>query len=123
MKAKATAKYILISPYKARLVIDLIRGKKVDEALNILNFTPKKAARIIKKVLESAIANAENNFGMDVDKLYVVEAYINEGPRLKRIWPRAWGRASRILRRISHITVVVEEKSEKRKGGRPWGKK
>ncbi|HEA83976.1 MAG: 50S ribosomal protein L22 [Thermodesulfobacteriota bacterium] len=119
MKARATAKYVLISPYKARLVIDLIRGKKVDEALNILQFTPKKAARIIKKVLESAIANAENNYGMDVDKLYVVEAYVNEGPRLKRIWPRAWGRASRILRRMSHITVAVEEKiEEKKKKGR-----
>jgi len=110
MKARATAKYVLISPYKARLVIDLIRGKKVDEALDILRFTPKKAARIIKKVLESAIANAENNYGMDIDKLYVSEAYVNEGPRLKRIWPRAWGRASRILRRMSHITIVVEEK-------------
>ncbi|QER41468.1 50S ribosomal protein L22 [Thermodesulfobacterium sp. TA1] len=115
MKARATAKYVLISPYKARLVVDLIRGKKIDEALNILNFTPKKAARIVKKVLESAIANAENNYGMDVDNLYVVEAYVNEGPRLKRIWPRAWGRASRILKRMSHITVVVEEKEEKSK--------
>jgi len=115
MKARATAKYVRISPYKARPVIDLIRGKKVDEALNILTFTPKKAARIIKKVLESAIANAENNYGMDADKLYVVEAYVNEGPRLKRIWPRAWGRASRILKRMSHITVVVEEKEEKKK--------
>jgi len=118
MKARATAKYVLISPYKARLVIDLIRGKKVDEALDILRFTPKKAARIIKKVLESAIANAENNYGMDVDKLYVSEAYVNEGPRLKRIWPRAWGRASRILRRMSHITIVVEEKETDKKKGR-----
>jgi large subunit ribosomal protein L22 len=99
----------LISPYKARLVIDTIRGKKVDEALNILNSLPKKAARIIKKVLLSAIANAENNYGMDPDKLYVVRAYVDEGPRLKRIWPRGWGRASRILRRMSHITVEVEE--------------
>jgi large subunit ribosomal protein L22 len=99
----------LISPHKARLVIDTIRGKKVDEALNILNSLPKKAARIIKKVLLSAIANAENNYGMDPDKLYVVRAYVDEGPRLKRIWPRGWGRASRILRRMSHITVEVEE--------------
>jgi large subunit ribosomal protein L22 len=99
----------LISPYKARLVIDTIRGKKVDEALNILNSLPKKAARIIKKVLLSAVANAENNYGMDPDKLYVVRAYVDEGPRLKRIWPRGWGRASRILRRMSHITVEVEE--------------
>jgi len=116
LRARATAKYVLISPYKARLVIDLIRGKRVDEALNILNTTPKKAARIIKKVLLSAVANAENNYGMDADKLYVVSAYVNEGPRLKRVWPRAWGRASRILRRMSHITVEVEEREEKRKG-------
>ncbi|MFZ8831520.1 MAG: 50S ribosomal protein L22 [Thermodesulfobacteriaceae bacterium] len=109
MRARATARYVLISPYKARLVIDTIRGKKVDEALNILNSLPKKAARIIKKVLLSAVANAENNYGMDPDKLYVVRAYVDEGPRLKRIWPRGWGRASRILRRMSHITVEVEE--------------
>ncbi len=116
MKARATAKYVLISPYKARLVIDLIRGKKVDEALNILNTTPKKAARIIKKVLLSAVANAENNYGMDADKLYISSAYVNEGPRLKRVWPRAWGRASRILRRMSHITIEVEEREEKKRG-------
>jgi large subunit ribosomal protein L22 len=116
LRARATAKYILISPYKARLVIDLIRGKKVDEALNILENTPKKAARIIKKVLLSAVANAENNYEMDADKLYVAAAYVNEGPRLKRVWPRAWGRASRILRRMSHITIEVEEREEKRKG-------
>lgn len=109
MRAKATARYVLISPYKARLVIDTIRGKKVDEALNILNSLPKKSARIIRKVLLSAIANAENNYGMDPDKLYVVRAYVDEGPRLKRIWARGWGRASRILRRMSHITVEVEE--------------
>jgi len=109
LRAKATARYVLISPNKARLVVDTIRGKKVDEALNILNSLPKKGARIIKKVLLSAIANAENNYGMDPDKLYVVRAYVDEGPRLKRIWPRGWGRASRILRRMSHVTVEVEE--------------
>ncbi len=110
MEARATARYVRISPYKARPVIDLIRGKDVQEALQILEFTPKKAARIIKKVLESAIANAEHNYNMDPDRLYVKRAYVDEGPRLKRIWPRAWGRASRILKRTSHITVVVEEK-------------
>lgn len=115
MKAKATAKYLLISPYKARLVADLIRGKSVGDALNILENTPKKASRLIKKVLLSAIANAENNYGMDVDRLYVVGAYVNEGPRLKRVWPRGWGRASRIIRRMSHITVEVEEIAEKGK--------
>jgi len=111
MEAKATAKYVRISPYKARPVIDLIRGKEVQEAFQILEFTPKKAARLIKKVLESAIANAEHNYHMDADRLYVKRAYVDEGPRLKRIWPRAWGRASRILKRTSHITVVVEEKT------------
>ncbi|QJA05735.1 50S ribosomal protein L22 [Thermosulfurimonas marina] len=111
MEARATARYVRISPYKARPVIDLIRGKPVQEALQILEFTPKKAARIIKKVLESAIANAEHNYNMDPDRLYVKRAYVDEGPRWKRIWPRAWGRASRILKRTSHITVVVEEKS------------
>jgi len=110
LRARATAKYILISPYKARLVIDLIRGKSVGEALNILDTTPKKASRLIKKVLLSAVANAENNYGMDVDRLVVSKAIVNEGPRLKRIWPRAWGRASRIMKRMSHITIEVEEK-------------
>ncbi|MBX6422035.1 50S ribosomal protein L22 [Thermosulfurimonas sp. F29] len=111
MEARATARYVRISPYKARPVIDLIRGKSVQEALQILEFTPKKAARLIKKVLESAIANAEHNYNMDPDRLYVKRAYVDEGPRWKRIWPRAWGRASRILKRTSHITVVVEEKT------------
>lgn len=110
MRARATAKYILISPYKARLVMDLIRGKSVGEALNILETTPKKASRLIKKVLLSAVANAENNYGMDVDRLVISQALVNEGPRLKRIWPRAWGRASRIIKRLSHITIEVEEK-------------
>ena len=110
MEARAVAKYIRISPYKARLVVDLIRGKPVSEALNILTFTPKKPARLVKKVLESAIANAEHNYQMDPDRLYVKKAYVDEGPRLKRIWPRAFGRASRILKRTSHITIVVEEK-------------
>ncbi len=110
MEARAVAKYIRISPYKARLVVDLIRGKPVSEALSILTFTPKKAAKLVKKVLESAIANAEHNYQMDPDRLYVKRAFVDEGPRLKRIWPRAFGRASRILKRTSHITIVVEEK-------------
>ncbi len=110
MEARAVARYVRISPYKARLVVDLIRGKPVDEALNILRFTPKKAARLVQKVLESAIANAEHNYQLDPDRLYVKRAYVDEGPRLKRIWPRAFGRASRILKRTSHITIVVEEK-------------
>lgn len=98
-----------ISAQKARLVVDQIRGKKVEEALNILAFSPKKAAVIIKKVLESAIANAENNDGADVDELKVSSAFVDEGMSLKRIRPRAKGRADRITKRTCHITVKVAE--------------
>lgn len=99
-----------ISAQKARLVVDQIRGKKVEDALNILAFSPKKAARIVKKVLESAIANAENNDGADVDELKVSSAFVDEGMSLKRIKPRAKGRADRILKRTCHITVKVAER-------------
>ena len=98
-----------ISAQKARLVVDQIRGKKVEDALNILAFSPKKAATIIKKVLESAIANAENNDGADVDELKVSSAFVDEGMSLKRIKPRAKGRADRITKRTCHITVKVAE--------------
>ena len=98
-----------ISAQKARLVVDQIRGKKVEDALNILAFSPKKAAKIIKKVLESAIANAENNDGADVDELKVSSAFVDEGMSLKRIKPRAKGRADRITKRTCHITVKVAE--------------
>lgn len=108
--AKATAKTVRTSPRKARLVIDLIRGKSVAEAIAILKFTPNKAAGIIEKVLMSAIANAENNFDLDVENLYVSEAFVNEGPTMKRFRPRAKGSASPINKRTSHITVVVSEK-------------
>lgn len=108
--AKATAKTVRTSPRKARLVIDLIRGKSVAEAIAILKFTPNKAALIIEKVLMSAIANAENNFDLDVENLYVSEAFVNEGPTMKRFRPRAKGSASPINKRTSHITVVVSEK-------------
>lgn len=99
-----------ISAQKARLVVDQIRGKAVGEALNILAFSNKKAAVLVKKVLESAIANAEHNDGMDVDELKVSSAFVNEGMTLKRIKPRAKGRADRILKRSCHITVKVAEK-------------
>ncbi|WP_368262254.1 50S ribosomal protein L22, partial [Enterococcus gallinarum] len=95
---------------KSRLVIDLIRGKSVAEAIAILKFTPNKAAGIIEKVLMSAIANAENNFDLDVENLIVSEAFVNEGPTMKRFRPRAKGSASPINKRTSHITVVVSEK-------------
>lgn len=99
-----------ISAQKARLVVDQIRGKKVEEALNILTFSPKKAAKLVKKVLESAIANAENNDGADVDELKVSSAFVDEGMSLKRIKPRAKGRADRITKRTCHITVKVAER-------------
>ena len=99
-----------ISAQKARLVADQIRGKKVDEALNLLTFSGKKAAEIIKKVLESAIANAEHNEGADVDDLRVSTIFVNDARVMKRIRPRAKGRADRILKRTCHITVKVAEK-------------
>ena len=108
--AKATAKTVRIPARKARLVIDLIRGKSVAGALGILKFTPRSGAQLIEKVLKSAIANAENNFDLDVEDLYVSEAFVNEGPTLKRFRPRAKGSASPINKRTSHITVVVSVK-------------
>ncbi|KRN89836.1 50S ribosomal protein L22 [Ligilactobacillus ceti] len=108
--AKATARTVRIPARKARLVIDLIRGKSVAEAIGILKFTPRAGSPIIEKVLKSAIANAENNFDLDVEDLYVSEAFVNEGPTLKRFRPRAKGSASPINKRTSHITIVVSEK-------------
>ena len=110
--AKATAKTVRIPAKKARLVIDLIRNKPVAEAAAILKFIPRAASPVIEKVLMSAIANAENNFELDPAKLVVSEAYVNEGPTMKRFRPRAKGSASRINKRTSHITVVVEEAEE-----------
>jgi len=112
MQAKAVARNVRIAPRKARLVIDLIRGKDVGEAIAILRHTPKAASPIIEKVLKSAIANAEHNYEMEPNKLYVSECYVDEGVTLKRYRPRAHGRASRINKRTSHITVVVSEKKE-----------
>ena len=114
MEARATSKYIRVSPQKARLVVDLIRGKNAGEAINILRFTKKRAAHEIEKVLHSAISNAEQKSeNVDVDRLVVARAYINEGPRVKRIRPAPQGRAFRYQRRMSHITLVVEETQEK----------
>lgn len=109
-EAKAIAKYVRISPRKVRIVIDLIRGKGVDDAFAVLKFTPKRGAVILDKVLRSAVANAENNFDMDVEKLYIVRCYVDEGPVMKRIHPRSRGQAFSILKRTSHITVVVAER-------------
>ncbi|SHF33421.1 LSU ribosomal protein L22P [Thermoanaerobacter uzonensis DSM 18761] len=110
MEARAIARYVRISPRKVRLVLNLIRGKHVDEALTILRFTPKRASGIVAKVLKSAIANAENNHGMNRDNLYVAKAVADEGPTMKRVFPRAMGRADVIRKRTSHITIVVKEK-------------
>src|SRR5699024_1406775 len=108
--ARATAKTVRVSPRKSRIVMDLIRGKNVAEAIAILKFTPNKSDEVIEKVLMSAVANAENNFDLDVENLFVNESFINEGPTMKRFRPRAKGSASPINKRTSHITVVVSEK-------------
>ena len=112
MQAKAVARTVRIAPRKARLVVDLIRGKQVGEAVAILNLTPKSASPIVEKVLKSAMANAEHNYEMDVNNLVVAQAFVDEGPTLKRFRPRAMGRASQINKRTSHITIVVSEKKE-----------
>jgi large subunit ribosomal protein L22 len=111
MEARAEARYIRISPQKARLVVDMIRGQKAGDALNILRTVNKRIAPSVEKVLRSAIANAENrSTEVDVDELYVNEAYVNEGPRMKRIRPAPMGRAYRYQRRLAHIVVSVAEK-------------
>ncbi len=110
MEARSTAKFVRLSPQKARLVVDLIRGKKVGEAMSILHFTKKRATHEIEKVLRSAISNAEQKSEtVDVERLVVSYAYVNDGPRAKRIRPAPMGRAYRYQRRMSHITLVVEE--------------
>ncbi len=114
--ARATAKFVRVTPMKARRVIDLVRGKSVDEALDILRFAPQAASEPVAKVVASAAANAENNLGLDRRTLVVTEAFADEGPTMKRFQPRAQGRAFRIRKRTSHITVVVSSVGEA--GGR-----
>lgn len=109
MEAKAKATYVRISPRKVQIVLDLIRKQPVDKAMAILKYTPKAATEPLMKLLKSAIANAENNYNMDVSRLYVSEAHVAPGPILKRIQPRAQGRANRINKRTSHITLVLKE--------------
>jgi large subunit ribosomal protein L22 len=109
MEVAAKLRYARVSPQKCRLVADQVRGLPVEQALQILAFSPKKSASIMKKVLESAIANAEHNEGADIDELAVSTVYVDEGPTLKRIRPRAKGRANRIMKRTSHITVKVSD--------------
>jgi len=113
MEAKAEARYIRISAQKARLVVDLIRGQQAGAALNTLRATNKRIAPTVEKVLKSAIANAQNrNEDVDVDELFVSEAYVNEGPRMKRVRPAPMGRAYRYQRRMSHIVIRVADKEE-----------
>ena len=109
-EVKATAKYIRIAPRKVRIVMNLVRGKSVADALASLKFTPKVGADAVEKVLRSAVANAENNFDMDVDRLFISSAFVDQGPTLKRIHPRSRGQAFKILKHTSHITVAVNEK-------------
>ncbi|TCZ67553.1 50S ribosomal protein L22 [Paenibacillus albiflavus] len=110
MQAKAHANFVRIAPRKAQLVVDLVRGKAVGDAIAILRHTPKSASLIVEKLVNSAIANAEHNYSLDPNKLVISEIYVNQGPTLKRFRARAMGRASRINKRTSHITVVVSEK-------------
>ena len=112
--ASATARFVRVTPMKARRVIDLVRGKDAEQALAILRFAPQAASEPVAKVLASAIANAQNNLGLDPRTLVVSEAYANEGPTMKRIQPRAQGRAYRIRKRTSHITIVVESVASKK---------
>lgn len=111
-QVKATARTVRIAPRKVRLVVDLIRGKKIGEAVAILRHTPKAVSPVVEKVLKSAVANAEHNYELDVDNLVISEVFVDEGPTMKRFRPRAQGRASAINKRTSHITVVVSEQKE-----------
>ena len=110
MEAQATLSYARISPRKVRIVLDLIRNKPVGVAMGIIKNTPKAASEYLEKLLKSAMANAENNHNMDINKLYIAECYANQGPTLKRVRPRAQGRAYRILKRTCHITIVLDER-------------
>ncbi|NLY90280.1 MAG: 50S ribosomal protein L22 [Firmicutes bacterium] len=110
MEAKAVARYVRIAPRKVRQVANEIKGKGVDEALQILQFTPRAAAEVLRKVLNSAVANAENNLELDRNNLVVAKALVDQGPALKRYRARAQGRAAAIRKRTSHITIIVEEK-------------
>ena len=120
-RPRAVAKYVRVSPRKVQIVIDLIRGKQVDDALAILMYTPKSAAPVVEKLLNSAIANAENNLEMSRENLYVAEVYANQGPTLKRYWARSHGRADLIKKHTSHITIVLDQKNERE--DRKWVRK
>lgn len=110
MEARAHLRYARIAPRKVQIVLDLIRNQPLDKALALMQYTPKAACEPLIKLVKSAAANAENNFNMDKNNLYVAECFVTPGPTLKRVRPRAQGRAFRILKRTSHITVVLKEK-------------
>ena len=110
MRPKAHAKFVRVSPSKAKIVLDQIKGKDIGTAAGLLKYSPRYASDIIYKVLNSAVANAENNLGMDTDKLFVEEAYANQGPTMKRIRPESKGRAYKILKKTSHISIVLNER-------------
>lgn len=114
MQVAASLRYARIAPQKCRLVVDQIRGLPVDQVLNVLKFSPKKAAVLVKKVLESAIANAENNNGADIDELSISKIYVDEGPTFKRSHARAKGRSARILKRTCHITINVTDEQRRK---------
>lgn len=116
MKTQAHARYIRQSPFKVRRVLDLVRGRTVPEARNILRFTQRRATDPITKVMESAVANAEHNHALDAEELIVLKAFADEGPTLKRYRPRARGRATQILKRTSHITIVVGDGRDDEEG-------
>jgi large subunit ribosomal protein L22 len=109
MESRAVARYMRISPQKMRLIMDEVRGKKVDEAIRLLSFSPKRGAHVLRKLINSAVANAEANKEIDVDTLYIKRIYADQGPIMKRFRPRAMGRASRIRKRTSHLTVILGE--------------
>jgi large subunit ribosomal protein L22 len=111
MEAKAIARHVRISPQKARLICDQIRGKKVEDALGVLDFTVRRGAKLVAKTLRSVVANAENNHNLDVDTLYVKRIEVGPGPTMKRFLPRAQGRATPLTKRTSHITIVLDEKA------------
>jgi len=123
MEARAQARYVRVTPMKARRVVDVIRGMKADEASALLRFAPQAAAEPVRKVLESAMANAEDSKGLSAETLYVAEAYVDEGPTMKRFRPRAQGRAYRVAKRTSHITIVIEDRVLEQRVRRTAGSK
>ncbi|HMG31211.1 MAG TPA: 50S ribosomal protein L22 [Jiangellaceae bacterium] len=123
MEARAQARYVRVTPMKARRVVDVIRGMKADEASALLRFAPQAAAEPVRKVLESAMANAEDSKGLSAETLYVAEAYVDEGPTMKRFRPRAQGRAYRVAKRTSHITIVIEDRVVEQRVRRTAGSK